>query len=178
MKKMLFAIGVLGVGLVAGAQQKSKKNPPSVVTQRHKIETTKPVKQQPAVNLLHTGRYAAKAGNGVTNLYIADPVIRAFNMRSNGANIRLSGSGVLGAPRGTYGFANGQISLRTTDATSIGGITGSGSVGTGSSAGGVGTAGMAPLVNGKNVYAGPSIWGSARNMQLPDSVLRRRNESD
>lgn len=173
MKIVWLSICIFSLAIPAFAQKKSTgKTTP--LPNKEIAQPGIPATTSPVISLTERGNYAAKSPAAPGQLSIADPVIRAFNQRSNGANIRLSGSGVLGAPRGTYGFANGQISLRSTDATSIGGITGSGSVGTGTSAGSVGMGGMVPHVNGKNVYAGPALWGSARNLQLSDSVLRRR----
>lgn len=173
MKKIWLSICVMCLGAPALAQKKAAAKT-GTATKKETVQPAATSGSLPVISLHDNRNYAAKANGTTGSLPIADPVIRAFNMRSNGANIRLSGSGVLGAPRGTYGFANGQISLRSTDAPSIGGITGSGSVGTGTSTGGVGMGGMVPNVNGKNVYAGPALWGSARNLQVSDSVLRRR----
>jgi hypothetical protein len=173
MNKLWVSICVICLGSPALAQKKGTGKQELPTRKEHQLPKNAAA-SSPVISLTDRGNYAAKAPGAAGQLSIADPVIRAYNMRSNGANIRLSGSGVMGAPRGTYGFANGQISLRSTDAPSIGGITGSGSVGTGTSTGGVGMGGMVPHVNGKNIYAGPALWGSARNLQLSDSVLRRR----
>ncbi len=120
-----------------------------------------------------TGSYEARAP--LSNIRIYDPTIRAMNNRTEYGGVPLFGkNSLLALPKGTYGFGNGQLLLRSTDATSIGGVTGNGSVGTGSSNGGVGTGGSAIGVNGKNPYAGPAIWGSAQGLKLQDSVLRRK----
>ena len=79
---------------------------------------------------------------------------------------------LLGLPKGTYGFGNGQLWLRQTDATSIGGVTGNSTVGTGSSSG-MSMGANATGVNGKNPYAGPTMWGSAQGLQLPDSTRKQ-----
>jgi hypothetical protein len=169
MKKWLWIMCVLGASSGAEAQKKIIKG-----EQRAVPNAQRKIVDASTTHMQSTRTYAAMANRDTANLFIADPVIQAYNMRSNGANVRLSGSGVIGMPRGSYGFANGQVLLRSTGATSIGGITGSGSVGTGSTPGSPGTSGSALGVNGKNVYAGPSIWGSAHGLNLPDSLLRRR----
>ncbi|OLY92992.1 hypothetical protein SAMN05444008_10492 [Cnuella takakiae] len=141
-------------------------------------------KQRPAINnskadfhagvrLQSSSAYPAKAGN--TRLGIADPTINALNGMGNGIGVPVYGSnGVLGLPKGTYGYAKGQLWLRSTDATSIGGITGNPSVGTGSSSAGAG--GNMLGLNGKSPYAGPANWGSAQGLRQPDSVLRRSRQ--
>jgi hypothetical protein len=170
MKKIWLMGYILAWAGLAEAQQKGKTTPQKNVTQQRTILQN--TNQQDGVNLTDTRSYPAKQGTN-RPFSISDPVINAYNYRSNGGNIRLSGSGVLGSPRGTYGFANGQLLLRNTDATSFGGNSGNGSVGTGSSPAGPGTAGMVPWVNGKSVYAGPTIWGSGRGLNLPDSTLKK-----
>lgn len=122
------------------------------------------------------GAYQAKAPGGTLRIY--NPTVRALNNRTEYGNTRLFGDqSLLALPKGTYGYANGQIWLRSTGATSIGGITGNSSVGNGSSSGGVGAASNVLGVNGKNPYAGPAMWGSANGLKLPDSVLRRNPSS-
>lgn len=77
-------------------------------------------------------------------------------------------------PKRAYGFANGHLLLSTTSATTSGTITGSGSVGTGSSMGSLGTNGPAMELNGKSPYAGSAMWGNARNLWISrgDSGVR------
>ena len=91
---------------------------------------------------------------------IADPTINILNQRANGSNVPVSSSGVVGMPRGAYGFANGKILLRPTTATSSGTLYGSGAVGTGTTIMGVGAGENSLGVNGKNPYAGPWLWGT------------------
>ncbi|HYH15463.1 MAG TPA: hypothetical protein VD794_09590 [Flavisolibacter sp.] len=91
---------------------------------------------------------------------ITDPILRTLNARANGANSTIEFKELVGVGRGTYGVANGRILLRPTGSTTPGGITGTGSVATGSSPGGPGIHGTVPTVNGKNPYAGPSMWGT------------------
>lgn len=110
--------------------------------------------------------YQAHGASGA--LVIADPTINALNRQGYGSRVPLYGhKGVLGLPRGTYGYARGQLWLRSTVATSTGGSTGISSVGTGGSNGGAGVSGSAPGVNGKAPDAGPAIWGSARGLLQP-----------
>src|SRR5215207_5259358 len=79
---------------------------------------------------------------------IADPTIRALNARANGADIQISPSGIVGVPKGTYGFANGRLSLYPNGSTSIGTTTGSGTLGT------------AIGVNGKSPFTGTGPYGT------------------
>ena len=65
-------------------------------------------------------------------------------------------------PKHAYGFHNGRLLLRSTGATSSGTITGSGSVGTGSSLGNIGSTGSGIGLNGKTPDAGSGMWGNAR----------------
>lgn len=137
-----------------------------------KSNTGKP-QQRPLLNITNTGgqlqsrgSYQARSAPGTFR--IADPTINALNGQGYGGPVKMYGSdGVLGLPRGTYGYAKGQLWLRSTDATSIGGSTGNSTVGTGSSNAGVGVSGSAPGVNGKAPDAGPAIWGSARGLLQP-----------
>lgn len=163
MKKKLLCAGLLLMVMGAGAQQ--NKNAAR--------SRTAPQQKPPAsVRLQSTGTYPAKAGG---KQGIADPTIKALNNMGDEGSPRLYGSnGVLGLPRGTYGFARGQLWLRSNGATSIGGITGNPSVGTGSSSSGAG--GNTLGLNGQSPYAGPSIWGSAQGIRQPDSVLRRSRQ--
>ena len=98
--------------------------------------------------------------NSEAQLQISDPILKAFNANANGANIKLGSSGLLGVPKGAYGFANGKIILYSNGAKSSGTITGMGSVGTGTSPGTVGSLGPAMGVNGKNPYAGIDPYGT------------------
>lgn len=157
MKKIFLAAGLI-MGFAAAAQL--PKTNTNNTTQKKTSTYKKPATaNSPAITLTQKSSYAAKGT--APSITIADPAIRAFNYNSYWQN---NGGRLPGVPRGTYGFGNGQFYLRSTDATTSGGITGSGSVGTG---------GLVPGVNGKSPYAGPSMWGSARNLGLPDSVLRK-----
>ncbi len=101
--------------------------------------------------------YAPKPG--ATSLRIADPTILTLKERAAGTNVSISPSGIVGMPKRMYGFANGKLFLRSSDATSTGSTTGSGAVGTGSAVGTIGVSGTAIGVNGKSPFAAPSIFG-------------------
>jgi hypothetical protein len=131
-----------------------------------------------ATYLSASDNYSAKsninsisAGNTYT---IADPTLRALNARANGSDISISKSGIVGMPKRAYGFANGHLTLYSTGATSSGTITGNGAVGTGSSLGSIGSSGPAIGLNGKSPYAGSTMWGNARGLQVTrgDSAVR------
>jgi hypothetical protein len=111
-----------------------------------------------------------------TNYQIQDPILKVLNQRANGSDVKIGSSGIIGEPKGTYGFADGHIIFYSTGSTSSGTITGSGSVGTGSSPGSVGSNSSLMGVNGKSPYAGPSSWGTAvtgRGINLRDSTIRQ-----
>jgi len=113
----------------------------------------------------------------VGRLQIADPIIQTLNAKANGAEINISGSGMIGVPKGTYGFANGRISFYQVGSTSTGTITGNGSVGTGSSPGGIGTLGPVIGVNGKSPFTGTGPYGTRIPLMpemITDSSIRRR----
>lgn len=128
-----------------------------------KMGTTKKQKnpQDSIFSLSDTSAHNAFANRQAVNrLYIADPVIRALNAKANGAPINFGSSGLIGVPKGTYGFANGRIAFYLPGATSSGTTTGSGSVGTGTSPGGFSTLGPSMGVNGKSPYTGPGAYGT------------------
>lgn len=175
MKKLIFGFGLLLLITQANAQQSVKPDASPVRTSKEVSSKGTTISER----LNSTAAYPAKAPTANRLLYIADPTLRALNTRRAGTALPLFGNyGIWGVPKGTYGFAKGQVWLRTTDATSIGGTTGISSVGTGSSSGGIGMGGLANGVNGKSPYAGPTIWGSAQGLNLPDSLLRRRPTGD
>ncbi|HEY0067564.1 MAG TPA: hypothetical protein VGB46_09375 [Flavisolibacter sp.] len=116
-----------------------------------------------------TSHSAYTAPPAAARLQIADPTIRTLNARAGGADIRLSGSGVVGMPRGTYGFAKGRITLMPGGARTSGTQTGSGATGTGTSPGSAGSFGPAMGTNGKNPYGGPWLWSSGNNTQAPST---------
>ena len=142
MKKMILCVVVLGSLAVHGQTTKANRTNASA----------------PALRLNHAGSYAAK--QEAPNYFIADPVTRALMEGTNGADIRKH-SEIAGVSKRAYGFANGFIMLRSSGAASSGTVTGSGSVGTGSTPGSAGMHGAGIGVNGKNPYAGVGIWGTA-----------------
>lgn len=163
MKKKILCAGLLLLVMGADAQQNKTGS-----------KTKPPAQQKTAAtgSLQSTGAYPAK---GSVRLGIADPTVNALNNMGGGSSPSLYGSnGVLGLPRGTFGFARGQLWLRSNGSTSIGGVTGNPSVGTGSSSAGAG--GNMLGVNGKSPYAGPAIWGSAQGLRQHDSVLIRSRQ--
>lgn len=137
-----------------------------------KAATQKRQKPAPAdtVSLISLGTYQAYGGRALT---ITDPLIRRLNSRAAGSDVPVSRSGIVGMPRGTYGFANGKILLSRSTAASSGTTFGSGAVGTGTSLMGVGAGQNTPGLNGKNVEASPWFWGSRlplRNLPIRDST--------
>jgi hypothetical protein len=109
---------------------------------------------------------------------IADPTITVLNQRANGNNVPVSSSGIVGMPKGTYGFANGKILLRPTTATSSGTAYGSGAVGTGTTLMGVGAGENTPGINGKNPYAGPWLWGTKPSTLPPSSGAAKKKPAN
>lgn len=127
--------------------------------------------------LSDTSTNAAFYNRQFTRLQISDPVIKTLNAKASGAAININGSGLIGVPKGTYGFANGRISLYQVGATSTGTATGSGSVGTGSSPGGIGTLGPVIGVNGKSPFTGTGPYGTRITVTpqvAKDSIIRKR----
>lgn len=157
---MMVTVVVCLLAAGATAQTKDAKKKPaqqtSVVKKERKAATT-----TSSTSLNNTGRYSAFAADTTSALRISDPTINRLNMRAAGANLP-GGSGIVGMPKGSYGFANGRILLRTTTATTPGTAYGSGAVGTGTSLLGAGTSEAALGVNGKSPYAGPWLWGDKR----------------
>ncbi|HEX2532334.1 MAG TPA: hypothetical protein VHK69_01290 [Chitinophagaceae bacterium] len=132
--------------------------------------------------------HAAKGGGAVINLEaaappvapgtlrIADPVVLTLKERAaDPAGARRADARPLGAPKGAFGIADGRITLMPAGARTLGGITGSGTVGTGTSTGVLDMRGPATGLNGKNPYAGTSVYGTAvtgigLNIQPADSL--------
>ncbi len=181
MKQMILCAGIL---LLAGAAEAQNKKATS-----KKAPAKKAVVQQaaikPAANTTGTVTLTNTSTNeaygaplGTNRFSISDPTVRTLNARANGADIRVSGSGVIGMPRGSYGFANGRITLIPRGSRTSGTQTGSGAVGTGTSPASAGASGHAVFLNGKNPYAGTEIWPSTYNtnsaLGLTDSTRRNR----
>lgn len=156
------------------AQTARKKTTVKRTAVAHTTRTTKAQAPAAPISAVSTGSYAARGGATTSDVYIADPTIRALNARANGSDVYVSNSGIVGMPKRAYGFANGHLMLTSSGSTSSGTITGSGTVGTGSSLGSIGSNGPAIGLNGKSPYAGSTMWGNARGMTLPygDSTVR------
>lgn len=174
MKRMFLCVWILFlINTIADSQtqsgQTSKRN-----GKRTQTRNTAKNNLQSSFNtttLNSTSAYPAKtnlnAPSLMNNYFVSDPIIRALDARANGANIKITQSGIVGMPKRAYGFANGHVTLKTTGAITSGTQTGSGSVATGTSLGTFGSTGPAMEVNGKSPYAGTIMWGNALNMHLP-----------
>jgi hypothetical protein len=177
---ILFGFSIL-LNQEADAQTKSKRIP-----SKNNSITKKPALKQ---NLSSNTSYPAKGPAIPTStlgwrnapLYntqsVNDPIVRRLNERFYGTGNNIDFRKFMGIGRGTYGFKHGHITLKPNGSTTSGGITGSGSVGTGSSLGNVGVHGAAVGVNGKNPYAGPGMWGTTgtgigTNFRMNDSSNR------
>jgi hypothetical protein len=175
MKKIaLFSLILSFFFINASAQTTGEKSKKAVKKTVDKSRVKAPAKDASVETITLTTTSANKAYNNTANrLTIADPTINALKQNAAGGNVQISKSGIVGMPRGTYGFANGKILLRTTTATSSGAGYGSGAVATGSSINSLGTSESTIGVNGKSPYAGPWLWGSklpVYNVPLRDSI--------
>lgn len=161
MKRLVLCAGLfIGVINLAEAQTKSitsKKAPAKTSTTRLESTSTNQAKAPTIPNSISGWQNSPTTQN---SYQISDPILRTLNARANGASTNLDFKEFMGVGRGSYGVANGLILLRSTGSTTSGGITGTGSVGSGSSTGSAGIHGTVPTVNGKNPYAGPSMWGT------------------
>lgn len=151
---LLTSVFCLGLTLASNAQTKSK------ATARKSAETFNAKQAATDTASFEATDTNQAFGNSGNRYYIADPVVRALSQRAAGGKMPISSSGIVGMPRRAYGFANGKILLRSTTAPSSGTMYGSSSVGTGTSITGLGTGENVPGVNGKNPYAGASLWGT------------------
>lgn len=118
------------------------------------------------------GTYSA-FGPNYSQYKIEDPTLRAFIDKSNGEDVRIGKTGIIGEPKGALGFARGHITFYTTSSPTSGTMTGSGAVGTGTTVGSLGSNTTSTGVNGKSPYAGPSVWGTGgpqRDLRIRDSV--------
>jgi hypothetical protein len=186
MKKFCCIIGLLCLcSQAVEAQAKKKKTPSDTVQQKTPVKTN--TKQ--TTQLKNSASYPAKTPALPTStlgwrnmelnntMGISDPVVRTLNDRANGSLESIDFREFMGYGRGAYGLKHGHIMLRPTGSTTSGGITGSGTVGTGSSLGSIGIHGMAVGVNGKNPFAGPGMWGTTgtgigTNFRMHDSSNR------
>jgi hypothetical protein len=183
-------LGLL-IGVANAQKQKEKNTVPKQQTIDQTLSSYKanrkkhnsvlpPVQTSPTYILTSTSNNKAYSSilNQNNQYQIVDPTIRALNDKANGGDVKISSSGIVGMPKGTYGFAKGHVTFYTAGSTSSGTITGSGSVGTGSTPGSLGTNGSVPDVNGKNPYAGSSIWGTRITgpaVKISDSTVLLRN---
>jgi hypothetical protein len=167
MKNIVLCLAVL-LSLTSMAQTKKTQKKNQSATKKSQAVS----KKQTATNSAGTKTYSlqssgankayynASSASEINRLYIADPTIKALNEKASGGDVKIGTTGIVGAPKGTYGFANGHILFYTTTSTSIGGVTGSGAVGTGSNPGNFGSGGQVNGVNGKSPFAGPGMYGT------------------
>ena len=176
MKRIMLFISILCFLAVSALAQSNQKKKSATKTQASKTkQSSAEVNTQSTTVLSASNNYSAKTNSPGASVYtISDPTIRTLNARANGSNIRISNSGIVGMPKRAYGFANGRLTFYTTGATSSGTITGTGTVGTGSSLGNIGSFGPAIGLNGKSPYAGSTMWGNATGLQTirGDSAVR------
>ncbi|HJW16795.1 MAG TPA: hypothetical protein VJ499_06735 [Flavisolibacter sp.] len=160
------AFVLLGMNKSIAQQKKSSTSSNSSATapvkyRRLNLEETKESKRYSLSNTASHKAYAdPKAAPEIT-----DPVINLLNAKASGSPYTIDKSTLVGVPSGTYGFANGKISLYQQGATSTGTNTGSGAVGTGSSSGGIGTVSPFIGVNGKSPYTGSGPYGTRLRQQ-------------
>ncbi len=107
------------------------------------------------------------------SLRISDPFIVIMNNRAKGIDPPVKNVELLGMPKGAYGFANGKLRVFPVSTTSHGGLTGMGTVATGSSTGTMGSIGLSHA-NGKSTYAGNGMWGNALGLDLVSSQRSRQ----
>lgn len=187
MKKMLMC-GVLvalycGDAVAQKQQQKvgASKSAASATKKAPTQKSTRKSESSPVTsktyNLMHTNNSAALNGNTINSRYfIADTTVRVLNYRAatGGTNPNVTLRQVTGVGKGAYGIFKGRLTLMPLGARSSGATTGSGSVGTGTSLGVMGSSGPAIGLNGKNPYAGSSIYGTPRpGSNLNDSTKNR-----
>jgi hypothetical protein len=191
MKKMILSVMILvGISGAGYTQKNGQKIPAKKIafTKSQAAKKSKPlarksnstvIKKSDTQTLISTASYPAFRSNAAPGRFtIADPTVNVLKQRAYGSDIRVSGSGIIGMPRSSYGFANGRITLIPGGARTSGTQTGSGSVGTGTSPGPAGSDGPAMIVNGKSPYAGTSIWSSNNGLTLysPGEAGRRTQE--
>lgn len=178
MKRIIFLGLVFSVGLTSvslGQASGNKKiNGHQAIKAKEKKETTATAETVGGATWLNTSTSQAY-GRSRSRFSIADPTNNAVNQRTEGSML-VPSSRSLGVARGTYGFANGKLFLRSTTATSSGTNYGSGAVGTGTTITGIGTGENIPGVNGKSANAGLSLWGTQpplRQNGLMDSARKQ-----
>jgi hypothetical protein len=163
MKYLLIGVTFFLLGLDRSmAQQKnstiSSYNPASAQKKNIHVNLEQS-RESKKYTLSHASSHSAFAASK-PNLEIKDPVINLLNAKAQESPFTIDKSSLIGVPSGTYGFANGKISLYQQGATSTGTSTGSGAVGTGSSPGSIGTVSPFIGVNGKSPYTGEGPYGT------------------
>lgn len=166
MKKVLAGTLILFSFIGVSAQTMKHKTTKTHKTAQKRTIAQKQSKQNiksNSVNLSPATTYFLRNSSSntakVKSLSISDPTILSLNMKANGGDVDLGKSSIVGMPKRYYGIAKGHIFFKSSDATSTGANTGSGSVGTGSSVGSIGTGPQLSGVNGKSSYAAPDIYG-------------------
>lgn len=163
MRRFIFLTAILCIGFISTFAQSQTSHDKQPVVKKKNVTESKPANLSRAKTVdtaSFTSTSANKAYAATSGLSIADPTINLLNQRANGSNAFVSRSGIVGMPKSSYGFARGKLFLRSTTALSSGTSYGSGAVATGTTIMGTGTGENTPGINGKNPYAGPSLWGS------------------
>jgi hypothetical protein len=168
MKPLLVCFAVLFLGLNNSMAQQKRSITPQYNTssvpkgsKQLNLEKTRESKRYTLSNASAHSAYAEPT----SSMKISDPVINLLNAKASQSPYTIDKSSLIGVPSGTYGFANGKISLYQVGATSTGTSTGSGSVGTGSSPGGIGTLSPFMGINGKSPYTGSGPYGTRLTQQ-------------
>ena len=172
MKKIIVIVVLLSCMMSAMAQT---KKPPNSITKWHKLGKATTIKKSKPVTLTSTSENKAYTASAINRLQISDSTINLLNQRAAGINVNVGSSGIVGMPKGTYGFANGRIWLRKTTASTSGSSYGSGGVGTGTSILSAGTSEATIGVNGKSPDAGIPLWGHTQptySVPLRDSLKK------
>lgn len=153
MKRIGICVLVLALGSAA-AQAQARP-------QVKKAKATDKTATAASGRLEQSSAQAAFAPAASEQFTIADPFVTLYNGRASGSiPLNEPVRAIPNIPKLRYGLAHGHLLFYNTTATSHGGNTGTGSVGTGSTTGNMGTNGVAQGVNGKNPYAGPGIYGN------------------
>lgn len=166
MKTISVCLILLAFGIHINAQH--------VKTHNSTVKHSMPAQQSPNYSFRTESSHAA-FNSRFSRFSIADPTLLFLQDRANGMDNHYYKSPIVGERKHTYGFADGHLTLSTSGATSSGTITGSGAVGTGSSAGSLSSNTYLGGVNGKSPYAGPTSWGTAvtgQGINLNDSSVR------
>jgi hypothetical protein len=166
MKTILVSLVLLMIGTQIDAQHlKSHKSSgnPSLISEHNTVYTLNTESSHTALN------------NTYRQFSIADPTLIYLQDKANGIDNNYYKTPIVGERKHTYGFADGHLILSTSGTTSSGTITGSGAVGTGSSAGSLSSNTYLGGANGKSPYAGPSSWGTGvtgQGINVKDSSVR------